>query len=243
MPLARLSSPVRRAWRRATSPSGSAITTASSPWAPAREHHRRPGRQLQRPRRSATAPPGRAAAISLRRAQTQEAERQVQIIQAPAAVQREPRRRVRRGSARRLSPCRRAPRTHRVAGRAPRRAVHRLRPSSRALPLRRRAVVLRTRCRARACAVATSARPPGRFTERVTGSTPGAQTLSHTSPTGFSSVPPPGPATPVTPTPTSAPGARGRRRASAARPLPETAPCASIISRGTPVCPIFTSLE
>ena len=61
----------------------------------------------------------------------------------------------------------------------------------------------------------TSARPPGRFTERVSGAPAGPTTLRHTRPTGLRSVPPPGPATPVTPTPTSAPqasaGAFGER--------------------------------
>ena len=42
-----------------------------------------------------------------------------------------------------------------------------------------------------------SARPPGRLTERVSASRPSSATDSHTSPTGFSSVPPSGPATPV----------------------------------------------
>ena len=61
--------------------------------------------------------------------------------------------------------------------------------------------VHRDRCRA----VAHVRARTRRLTERVNGSPLAKATLSHTSPTGFSSVPPPGPATPVIPTPTSAP--------------------------------------
>ena len=86
----------------------------------------------------------------------------------------------------------------------------------------------RTRCIATVVARSrTSARPPGRLTERVSALAAVAARRSATpGPTGFSSLPPPGPATPVTPTPTSAPRRARAPSASARATSAETAPCA-----------------
>ena len=84
---------------------------------------------------------------------------------------------------------------------------------------------LRTRCSA-----ATAARPrivsrsPGK-SKRRSRSPIGPLACRKTSPTGFSSVPPPGPATPVTDTATSAPSRSRAPRAIAAAVSAETAPC------------------
>ena len=65
----------------------------------------------------------------------------------------------------------------------------------------------RSRCSADAAARRrTAARSPGSRSS-IDSSAPGAAACRWTSPTGFSGVPPPGPATPVTDTPTSAPSA------------------------------------
>ena len=56
----------------------------------------------------------------------------------------------------------------------------------------------------------TSPRPPGSRVERVMRRPSGPATEKQTRPTGFVAVPPPGPAMPVIPTPTSAPDARPR---------------------------------
>ena len=62
-------------------------------------------------------------------------------------------------------------------------------------------------------------------------------------PTGFSSVPPPGPAIPVIPIPTCAPKRSRAPSASAAATSGETAPCAAISSAGTPASAVLASLE
>ena len=80
---------------------------------------------------------------------------------------------------------------------------------------------------------------PGRLIERVSAAPCGPATLSQTRPTGFSSVPPPGPATPVTPTPTSAPSRARAPSASACATCSETAPCGSISLRSTPASATF----
>ena len=62
-------------------------------------------------------------------------------------------------------------------------------------------------------------------------------------PTGFSSVPPPGPAMPVMPIPTSAPKRARAPSASAAATSGETAPWRSISSAGTSASAILAALE
>ena len=59
-------------------------------------------------------------------------------------------------------------------------------------------------------------------------------TQKQTSPTGFSFVPPPGPAMPVIPTPTSAPNRPIAPSASARATSADTAPWRAISSAGTP---------
>ena len=61
-----------------------------------------------------------------------------------------------------------------------------------------------------------------------------ARHAKQTSPTGFSSVPPPGPAMPVMPTPTSAPALARAPSASASATSAETAPTRSISAGSTP---------
>ena len=56
----------------------------------------------------------------------------------------------------------------------------------------------------------------------------------YTVPTGFSSVPPSGPAMPVMPIPKSAPDTRRTPRAISAAVSDDTAPCASSVSWRTP---------
>ncbi len=65
----------------------------------------------------------------------------------------------------------------------------------------------------------------------------------YTSPTGFSAVPPPGPAMPVTETATSAPSRARAPAAIAAAVSAETAPCRRNRSAGTPSSRCFTSSE
>jgi hypothetical protein len=76
-------------------------------------------------------------------------------------------------------------------------------------------VVLRSR---------TIARSPGSWTVRSTRSPSTCATLRQTVPTGFSALPPSGPAIPVIPTPISAPKRAIAPSASAAATSGETAP-------------------
>src|SRR6185503_17184058 len=69
----------------------------------------------------------------------------------------------------------------------------------------------------------------------------GVDTWKYTSPTGFSSVPPSGPATPVTATPTSTASRSLTPVAIASATSAETAPCASIRAAGTPSSAVLTS--
>src|SRR3954447_6480522 len=79
----------------------------------------------------------------------------------------------------------------------------------------------------------TEDREPGSTTER--GCRPSGPTAHRcTVPTGFSGVPPPGPAIPVTPIPTSAPKRDRAPSASAAATCVLTAPYVASISDGTP---------
>ena len=68
---------------------------------------------------------------------------------------------------------------------------------------------------------------------------PRSATETQTSPTGFSSVPPSGPATPVMPTPRSAPSRAIAPSASARATSSETAPWASISAGSTPARSVF----
>src|SRR5262249_40565998 len=87
----------------------------------------------------------------------------------------------------------------------------------------------------------TLSRSPGKRKRR--SSVPaGVATAMCTVPTGFSAEPPPGPATPVTPTPIVVPA---RARIPSARPRATsmlTAPCISSSSGGIPANSIFDSL-
>ncbi len=67
-------------------------------------------------------------------------------------------------------------------------------------------------------------------------------TQTHTVPTGFSSEPPPGPATPVIATPIDVPSARRTPSAIASATSWETAPTRSISSAGTPASAVLASL-
>ena len=62
----------------------------------------------------------------------------------------------------------------------------------------------------------------------------GVETWKYTSPTGFVSVPPPGPATPVTAIPTSTPSSSRTPSAIAPATSADTAPCAASSDSGTP---------
>ena len=70
-----------------------------------------------------------------------------------------------------------------------------------------------------------------------------AATEKHTRPTGFSSVPPSGPAIPVIPIPKSAPKRPAAPKASASATSSETAPTRSIDPGSTPTRCDFASLE
>ena len=90
----------------------------------------------------------------------------------------------------------------------------------------------------------TSARAPGRRTVRSQRVARRAPTHRQTVPTGFSGVPPPGPAIPVIPMPMSAPSALaragGQRRA---RPRARPRRARSISAAGTPASAVLASLE
>ena len=164
-------------------------------------------------RRRAARPPARPAPSSARL--PEERERDVERRPAPAAA-RPPDRRPRRGSA--PAPPPRAPAASSATN---------SRSSSSASRRRSRCittVVVRSR---------TIARSPGSCTVRSSRPPPASATLRQTIPTGFSGVPPPGPATPVMPTPTAAPKRAAAPSASAAATSGETAPWRSISSAGT----------
>ncbi len=72
---------------------------------------------------------------------------------------------------------------------------------------------------------------------------PACATLRQTIPTGFSGVPPSGPATPVMPTPTAAPNRSAAPSASAAATSGDTAPCRSISAAGTSAKATFAAFE
>ena len=88
-----------------------------------------------------------------------------------------------------------------------------------------------------------SARLPGSRTLRVSRRPSRCETDSHTRPTGFSSLPPPGPAIPVIPTPTSAPSATRAPEASASATSDETAPNDAISPGSTPAKATFAAFE
>src|SRR5438105_8734116 len=83
-------------------------------------------------------------------------------------------------------------------------------------------------------------RSPGKLDSRPTPPS-GPSAWRYTSPTGFSAVPPPGPAMPVTATATSAPSRSRAPRAIASATSADTAPCAARSSSGTPSAACFTS--
>ena len=85
-------------------------------------------------------------------------------------------------------------------------------------------------------------RPPGSRTERSSRPA-GPATLRQTVPTGFSGVPPPGPAMPVMPIPYCAPKRARAPSASAAATSGETAPWRSISAGGTAASATLASLE
>src|SRR5207342_96912 len=104
----------------------------------------------------------------------------------------------------------------------------------------------RVRTRRARCSAATVARE--RIVSRSAGSEnspaslpPRVATWKWTRPTGLSSVPPPGPATPVTAIPTSTPSRDRIPSAIAAATSAETAPCSAINSSATPSWPTLTS--
>ena len=76
---------------------------------------------------------------------------------------------------------------------------------------------------------------------RRTSGDPTPAIATYTRPTGFSSVPPSGPATPVTPTPRSACSRSRAPSAIATATCADTAPCASSAASGTPSCSALTS--
>ena len=88
-----------------------------------------------------------------------------------------------------------------------------------------------------------SARSPGRRSVRVIPPPSAVLTLQQTVPTGFSSVPPSGPAIPVIATAVSASKRRSAPSAIASATGSDTAPWASISSGSTPSSSIFASLE
>ena len=66
---------------------------------------------------------------------------------------------------------------------------------------------------------------------------------NQTSPTGFSGDPPPGPATPVIATVSSASERASAPSAIARATGSDTAPCRAISSAGTPIAPALAALE
>src|SRR5207237_1058672 len=99
----------------------------------------------------------------------------------------------------------------------------------------------RTRWRADAAARRrTVSRSAGRL-KSAPSSPSGPCACTYTRPTGFSGVPPPGPATPVTDTATSTPRRERAPEAIAAAVSAETAPCRSSTSAGTPSADCLTS--
>ena len=88
----------------------------------------------------------------------------------------------------------------------------------------------------------TSARLPGRRAVRVRAAPSRAATQKHTVPTGFSSLPPSGPATPVIPIPKSASKRLIAPCASSVATSGETAPRAVITSASTPSNPVLAGI-
>jgi hypothetical protein len=88
-----------------------------------------------------------------------------------------------------------------------------------------------------------SVRSPGRRMPRVIVAPSRVITDQHTVPTGFSSVPPSGPAIPVIATAASAPKRSIAPAAIASATAPETAPCSSISAGSTPRSCCFASFE
>ena len=88
-----------------------------------------------------------------------------------------------------------------------------------------------------------SARAPGSSTRRVIRRSPPALTDTQTVPTGLDSVPPPGPATPVTPIPYVASRRVRAPSASASATSSETAPARSMTAGSTPASDVFAALE
>ncbi len=84
---------------------------------------------------------------------------------------------------------------------------------------------------------------PGRLILRSMREPPRSATEIQTSPTGFSSVPPSGPATPVMPTPRSASSRAIAPSASARATSTETAPWASMSAGSTPARSVFALFE
>ena len=88
----------------------------------------------------------------------------------------------------------------------------------------------------------TSARSPGTGMHRTIPGPSVNITANHTVPTGFSAVPPPGPATPVIATAVSAPKRLSAPAAIAWATSAETAPCAAISAASTPRSATLASL-
>ena len=88
-----------------------------------------------------------------------------------------------------------------------------------------------------------SVRSPGSRRVRVIPSPSPSFTLQQTVPTGFSSVPPSGPAIPVIATAVSASKRRRTPSAIASATGSDTAPCCSISAASTPSSSTFASFE
>src|SRR5271167_3565773 len=89
----------------------------------------------------------------------------------------------------------------------------------------------------------TAVRSPGKIRCSVLGAAPRCASPKWTRPTGFSALPPPGPATPVIDTARSI-GARASAPSAIAVAVSAlTAPCAAITSGGTPSNSDFASFE
>ena len=103
----------------------------------------------------------------------------------------------------------------------------------------------RTRCSATTVERSrTSARPPGQLHRAgAAARRRGPATEKQTWPTGLASVPPPGPATPVMPTPMSAPSRARAPSASASATSVDTAPTRSMSAGSTPASSVFAALE
>ena len=197
---------------------GAAAARSAPPRAAARRRCRPPARRHPRSGRSApprASPGSRASRADPPRARAAPRRSRRSRRRPPSATRPTPPRPAGKARARRTAaPARRSRRGRRLAAEQPPQQVH--------------------RHRGRAVAdVRAVARQP---VARVIRSPSRELTEKHTIPTGFSSVPPPGPAMPVIPIPRSAPKRAEAPSASASATSVETAPKRSISSASTPTC-------